>query len=127
MAKNGPKTKQLSAIQTGNIGVDSAPARGWLVGHFIDEAAGGLRHSDNVEIKWGTHRAGEGRDEWVAGEARTTICILVSGVIELEFGDRTIRLAQAGDYVMWGNGTTHRWRAIADTVAITVRWPSIVV
>lgn len=111
------------SIETGNAVVDSTETRGWFVGHFIDQALG-LRHSDDVELKWGVHKAGEAREEWVTGETRTAIAILVSGESEMEFRDQTIKLSQAGDYVMWGEGTDHKWRIIQDSVVLTIRWPS---
>jgi len=35
--------------------------------NFIGESLG-LRHTDDVELKWGVHKAGEAREEWVKGE-----------------------------------------------------------
>lgn len=109
-------------IQVGNAAIDAH--RGWFVGNFID-AKLGLRHSGDVEIKWGVHSAGEERPEWATSETRTSIGILVSGRFEMMFRDRTALLAKPGDYVMWGKGTDHKWRILAnDTVVITIRWPS---
>ena len=111
-------------INTGNAAADSDKTRGWLVGHFIEQSVG-LRHSNDVEIKWGIHKAGEARKEWVTGETRTAIAILMSGQSEMEFRDRTVQLSEPGDYVMWGEGTDHRWRIIQDAVVLTIRWPSL--
>jgi hypothetical protein len=109
-------------IQTGNAELDAK--NGWFIGSFIDEKLG-LRHSDDVEIKWCKHTAGEERPEWVTGEVRTAICILISGTFEFEFRDQTVRLSKPGDFVMWGKGCDHRWRTIDDSIVLTVRWPSI--
>jgi hypothetical protein len=68
-------TEQLPT-QAGNIELDAADTRGWLIGHFIDEKHG-LRHSDDVELKWAVHKADEAREEWVTGETRTAIGILI--------------------------------------------------
>lgn len=109
-------------IQVGNAEAD-AVERGWFVGHFIDKKLG-LRHSDDVEIKWGIHQIAEERADWATGETRSTICILISGQLEVMFRDRTVVLSKPGDFVMWGRGTDHKWRASAGTTTISVRWPS---
>lgn len=113
----------MSRIVTGNAGVDSQPTRHWLVGHFIP--AHNIRHSNDVEIKWATHRQGDERSEWVTGEKRTSIALLISGTVTMEFRDRKCKLAAPGDYVLWGVGVDHRWSAAADSVVITIRWPSV--
>ena len=109
----------MTDIYSGNAVVDGRDTRGWIVGSFIPE---GIRHSDNVEIKWGTHTAGEARDTWVTGEQRTTVCVLISGKFVMQFRDQNVILETAGDYVMWGEGTDHKWQAQADSVVLTVRW-----
>lgn len=114
----------MNNIQTGNAVIDSKDTRGWLVGHFIKDQLD-LRHSKDVEIKWAFHPAGESRVEWVTGESRTSIGILISGKFSVEFRDRTLVFDKQGDYVMWGLGTDHKWRALEDSVWLTIRWPSI--
>jgi hypothetical protein len=111
-----------SNIQIGNAKVDAK--RGWFVGHFIDEKLG-LRHSDDVELKWGVHPAGDGRAEWATGDVRSTISILISGKFEITFRNRTVTMSEPGDFVMWGEGEDHKSRALDDSVVLTVRWPSI--
>lgn len=113
----------MPQIQTGNAKIDAAQ-RGWFVGHFIDEKFG-IRHSDDVEMKWAEYTEDEERPEWVTGETRTAICILITGYIELAFRDKNVALTKPGDFVMWGPGTDHKWRAKKGTTALTVRWPSI--
>lgn len=114
----------MMSIQTGNAAVDGADHRGWLVGNFIEEKFG-LRHTDDVEVKWGVMKAGETRSEWVTGETRTTVGILISGAFVMEFRDQTLSFDTPGDYVMWGPGTDHKWRAPEDCTWLTIRWPSI--
>jgi len=111
-----------SNIQIGNAAVDAQ--RGWFVGSFIDEKLG-LRHCDDVELKWGTHSAGEERSEWGTGETRTAVSILISGKFEIMFRDRVVTMSKPGDFVMWGKGDDHKWRTLEDAVVLTVRWPSI--
>ncbi len=98
---------------------------GWFVGHFVDPAAG-PRHSLDVEVKWSEHAAGDTPDQVVLGDWRTTLTALISGRFEVVVdGDRTV-LERPGDYVIWAPAATrwHSWRALADSVMLTVRWPS---
>jgi hypothetical protein len=114
----------------GNAGKDAGARRGWIVGHFVDDA-GNLHHSKDVEVKWGVHPAGDERTEWAPGIHDRTLLILVSGRWRLELAPEehepteTILLDTPGDYVVWEQGINHRWRAEADSVMITVRWPSL--
>jgi quercetin dioxygenase-like cupin family protein len=108
----------------GNAAEDGRQTRGWLLGHFI-EPAGEVRSTKDVEVKWGIHPAGEKRAAWTADDQRTTLVMLVEGqfVVHLAAGDAP--LTQQGDYVVWGPGIDHSWEALADSVVVTVRWPSL--
>ena len=110
-------------IQTGNAELDSVDTRGWFVGSFIEEKFG-LRHTEDIELKWGVLKAGDARDEWVTGETRTTIGILISGKFTMEFREQLLTFDKPGDYVMWGPGTDHKWHSPEDAVWLTIRWPS---
>jgi quercetin dioxygenase-like cupin family protein len=109
----------MSRIYIGNAKDDGRETRGWVVGNFIPQ---GLRHSRNVEVKYGVHAKGETRTEWVSGEERTTLFILQSGRFAMKFRDNEAVLEQPGDYVMWGPSVDHRWEALEDCIGITVRW-----
>ena len=115
----------MTSWYTGNANDDGEKYRGWLVGHFVAE--GDIRTSDAVEVKWGVHPAGQDRpDGWSVGEMRSTAIILVSGRMRTELSDGgTAVLDRPGDYMVWGPGIDHTWRAEEDTVLITVRWPSL--
>lgn len=108
----------------GNAQDDSAPFNDWLIGHFVS-TTGGLRHSDDIEIKWGVHPRGAGDDRWTVNRLATSISILVSGVDRITLPHRAFTLSNPGDYLIWGPGMPHRWQAVEDSVVITVRWPSI--
>ena len=110
-------------IYTGSAPVDGPSNAGWLLGHFLP--SDDPRHSDEVEIKWGVHPAGERRAEWVRGEDRTAILFLISGRFTLEFPDRRVTLARPGDYVLWGKGVDHSWHSEEESIVLTVRWPSV--
>jgi hypothetical protein len=112
-------------------GFQRSDRRGWLIGHFIEDATD-PHYSKDVEIKWGVHPAGDERTEWSAGRHERTILILVSGRWRLELAapdqhekPTTLTLDTQGDYVLWERGVDHRWLAERASVVITVRWPSM--
>jgi quercetin dioxygenase-like cupin family protein len=77
-----------------------------------------------VEVKWGVHPAGEKRDRWTSDDRRTTLSVLVQGEFRIDLTEGSRILATQGDYALWGPGIDHSWEALADSVVITVRWPS---
>lgn len=109
--------------ETGNANDVGKDRRGWIVGHFVDDPPG-IRTTEDVEIKWAHHPAGEERMSWVTDEYRTTIIFLVHGRFRIELPEENVLLKNEGDYLMWGAGTDHLWRAEEDSVVVTVRWPS---
>ncbi|SCG74113.1 cupin domain-containing protein [Micromonospora inositola] len=111
------------SVYVGNAGVDGAADAGWLLGHF--KPPGDVRHSTEVEVKWGVHRAGEARSRWATGERRTALLVLISGRFRVELPDRAVVLGTPGDYVVWGRGVDHSWYAERESVVLTVRWPSV--
>jgi hypothetical protein len=110
-------------IYVGNADVDASGDRGWLMGHF--KSPGDPRHSTDMEIKWSRHPKGDRRAQWVRGEERTAVLILISGRFHVELPDRTVVLTTPGDYVLWGRGVDHSWVAEESSVVVTVRWPSL--
>jgi len=111
-------------ISAGNAFADGDKHRGWLVGNFI-EPPDSVLNSGDVEIKWGVHPAGDERADWTTGETRTSFMVLISGRFIQRLPDRQVELIKPGDYVSWGPGVVHAWRAIEDSVLLTVRWPSV--
>ncbi|WP_250030664.1 signal peptidase I [Paractinoplanes maris] len=111
-------------IYVGKADLDAPEEQGWLLGYF--RPADDPRHSPDVEIKWGRHPKGDRRAQWVTGEERTALLVLIRGRFHMEFPDRTVILTDPGDYVVWGRGVDHSWLAEEeDTVVLTVRWPSV--
>lgn len=111
-------------VYVGRAGEDAARNQGWLLGHFVP--ADELLHTDDVEVKWGVHPAGDRRAAWATDERRTALLVLIRGAFNIELRDRTVVLREPGDYVVWGPGEDHSWRALeADTTVLTVRWPSL--
>ncbi len=109
-------------VYVGNAAADAPARRGWLLGHFM--AVGDIRHSTDVEVKWGVHPRGDQRARWVAGEQRTAMIVLVSGRFRIELPGRAVVLASQGDYLVFG-GIDHSWQAEEDSVVLVVRWPSV--
>jgi quercetin dioxygenase-like cupin family protein len=109
-------------VKFGNVALNANKHRGWFIGHFVGDASD-LEHTDEVEVKWGTHRKGEDRAQWSSNQA-TTMSVLIRGRFTLTFADTVYVLAAEGDYVIWAPGVLHRWRADEDTLILTVRWPS---
>ncbi|MGC4896776.1 signal peptidase I [Micromonospora sp. DT31] len=110
-------------VYVGNAALDGAADAGWLLGHF--KPVGDVRHSSEVEVKWGVHPAGEARSRWATGERRTALLVLISGAFRIELPDRTVVLRAPGDYVVWGRGVDHSWYAERESTVLTVRWPSV--
>lgn len=107
----------------GNAAEDTKDDRGWLLGHFI-RPTDDVRHTNDVEVKWGTHPAGEKRAEWTTGDQRTNLLLLVHGEFRIDLTEGSRVLSTQGDYVLWGPGIDHSWEALSDSVVIAVRWPS---
>jgi quercetin dioxygenase-like cupin family protein len=94
--------------------------------HFVDPSLGGaVRSTEVLEIKWGVHPAGQERPEWTSGERRTTLVLLVNGRFRIDLTVGRTTLVRQGDYVVWGSGIDHSWRAEEDSIVVTVRWPSL--
>ena len=51
--------------------------------------------------------------------------LLVAGQFRLDLTVGSITLQRQGDYVVWGPGIDHCWQAEQDSIAITIRWPSV--
>ena len=108
---------------SGNAAVDGLENRGWILGHFIDQAAG-VRSSKDVEVKWGIHPVGDKRSEWTADDRRTTLVVLVEGNFRVDLTAGSVALEKQGDYAVWGPGIDHSWEALSESIVLTVRWPS---
>lgn len=116
-------SRVTDGVYVGRAAVDGAAEQGWLLGHFMPP---GIRHTGAVEVKWGVHPAGDRRAAWAVAETRTALLVLIRGAFDVELRDRTVELRETGDYVVWGPGRDHSWRAWQDdTVVLTVRWPSV--
>jgi hypothetical protein len=107
----------------GNTAVDGEEREGWIVGPLLESED--VRRSNDVEIKWGIHAAGEWREAWFDDADRTTLVVLISGRFRIDLSVGSAVLAEQGDYAVWGHGIGHAWRAEQDSVVVTVRWPAV--
>lgn len=113
----------------GNAFRDGAATRQWFLGPFLDARAG-LRATDRLEVKWGVHPRGQERADWAPSGSTVTLSVLVRGRFRIGFrgpGDdvesRNVDLSEEGDYAIWSPEVEHTWRALEDSVVLTVRWP----
>jgi hypothetical protein len=111
----------MSGIELGNADDEGRARGGWFLGHFIPS---GLRMTHDVEVKWGSHAAGERRETWGVNRRATTLSILVRGRFRITFPDREVVLEREGDYALWAPGIPHTWCAEEPSTIVTVRWPS---
>jgi hypothetical protein len=111
------------SIETGNAHQDGSAYRGWLLGHFVTPA-GSLRNTGDVEVKFRALRRGESRARSIEGDVRTTLCLLISGRLRIQFegGDEVV-LSREGDYAIW-QGEGHTWQVEEDGLEVVIRWPS---
>jgi hypothetical protein len=107
----------------GNAKEEGAKRKGWFLGHFITPEDD-LRSTEELEVKWGVHQAGDSRTEWAVNNQAATLSILIHGEFRLQFEDREIILSREGDYVLWCAGVPHTWVAKTDCTILTVRYPS---
>ncbi len=107
----------------GNAQVESVNRWGWFLGHFVTPRDD-PRSTSLLEVKWGVHKAGDGRREWAVNAEATTLSILIQGRFRLQFPEQEFLLSREGDYVLWLPGVSHSWLAEEDSTVVTVRWPS---
>jgi hypothetical protein len=112
----------------GNAEVDQVRNTGWFVGQFVPLELG-LRHQNDVELKWGIHPDGDKRSHPGANGNGTTISILIRGTLHvaLHIGGepQMVTLQKEGDYIIFGPDIVHSWEAVGDTVIVSVRFPSV--
>jgi len=107
----------------GNASVEGANRWGWFLGHFITPTDD-PRSTPLLEVKWGVHKAGDGRNQWATNVEATTLSILINGRFRLQFPEQEFVLSREADYVLWCPGVPHYWSAEEDSTVVTVRWPS---
>jgi uncharacterized cupin superfamily protein len=108
----------------GNAKEEGGKRGGWFLGHFITPEDD-PRSTEELEVKWGIHQAGDSRTQWAVNNQAATLSILIHGEFRLQFEDREIILSREGDYVLWSAGVAHTWIAQTDCTILTVRYPSM--
>lgn len=128
------------SIYSGNARNDGADFNGWFIGSLGDWCAqngitrppGGiaLRDTGQLEVKWGSHLAGQLRPGgWAGCTDKYCLSLMVRGDFTWKFRspqdpEREVayRLVSEGDYLLWREQVEHTWQAQADSVILTVRW-----
>lgn len=116
-------SRATGAPYFGNADSEGASTRGWILGHF--RPAEGPMHSREVELKWCSHAQGETRPEWSPASDVRTLNVLIRGRLVLLFPEQEVVLAREGDFVCFGPGIAHSYRAEQESLVLTVRWPSV--
>ena len=120
-AEIGPAITCGNAIEEGRENRGS----GWFIGYFISPLNGDACCQD-IEVKWGIHRAGEEKLGIGTNRSCKTISLLVRGRFTLIFPNHgDVVLATEGDYIIFGADIPHSWRAEEDSTIISIRWPSV--
>jgi hypothetical protein len=102
-----------------------AQTRGWFIGHFLPSEAG-PRKDPRIEVKWGVHASGEFASAASYNQTATTVAVPIQGKYEIGFPEHgeVAVLENPGDYVLFQSNVVHTGRSLADSVIITIRWPS---
>ena len=99
--------------------------RGWFIGSFL-RADRKLCCASGVEVKWGHLSENECRPQGPEASSLWTLTLLVAGRFAVDFpgvADQVI-LEERGDYVLYAPGVSHDWKALKESVVVTLRWPS---
>ncbi len=113
----------MQQVIFGNAADKGANLGGWFLGHFITPTDD-PRATEDLEVKWGVHKAGDCRSQWAVNNEAATLSILIHGKFHLQFEEQEVILSHEGDYVLWSAGVSHIWLAETDCTIVTVRWPS---
>lgn len=142
----------LEGLEHGNawaLRQPEQPSTNWVVGDHIaippdslrfvghgrsgcgpgGDSGGGGEPLEGLAIKWFQHTP-EDDPGWGRGKptsvGRTLSLLAGPGAFELSFRRDgrtcTLVLEQPGDFVIWGEGLEHRWRALEPSTVLTVRW-----
>jgi len=86
------------------------------------------RQSGNVQIKWYCHPEGHESPEKPADPDWKTISVLIEGIFSIWCGHgaaaawKQYILKEPGDYLLWDTTESHKWKAIKNSVILTVRY-----
>jgi hypothetical protein len=115
----------MLTIKQGNFNIESEKNGQWIMGHFIEP--GSPFHNTDFEIKFAKHAKGERKVQTRSKKNVKTLGILIYGKfsVALTKEKRTINLAKEGDYIFYNSMVPHVGTALADTLLLVIRWPSI--
>jgi hypothetical protein len=115
-------------------------SKNWIIGHFKSDP---MMRSQDVEVKWDTLEKYAENEAFAAQAEGMTVSILIRGHMMYEFrgppkthvGNLGVAakteyehhkeyLSNEGDFVIWKPLVYHWWKALEDSLVVTVRWPS---
>jgi hypothetical protein len=130
---------RATLIQSGNGITDGGG--GWFIGNF--QAINTRRHRENILVKYGIHHAGQECahpfDPQEKQPYKATVSILVEGGPfvhwfrndpdkKVPFSDGTTEdvrvLERVGDYLIYEPAALHNWKALGNSVVITMQFPT---
>ncbi len=135
---------ELEGLEVGNawaLRSPDEPHTNWILGdhpaipahslRFLRHGGhpGGGQVVENLAMKWFVHTPSD-PPEWGVGKpistGRSLSLLAGEGAFELHFQrgaeERIVLLENPGDFVLWGPGLAHHWRAIKPSAVITLRW-----
>ena len=115
--------KLPAGVEYGSAYLDGESHRRWFLGHFFPTDS--PRHFDDISMKWSSNPRGTTNGEVGTNKVAHSIAILVRGKVQVEFPGANLTLSRLGDYVLWKPKVPHSWTALEDTIALSVRWPSL--
>ncbi|OGC88930.1 hypothetical protein A2419_01035 [Candidatus Adlerbacteria bacterium RIFOXYC1_FULL_48_26] len=118
---------KLGVVSAYSATAVAAEHRGWPLGQFVTDI-NGTPLTEAFEVKAGTLKVGEVRDEWSSGEGDAFMLVL-SGACEttfdLEGNDDPANfhtvVSRAGDALFWNNAVPHKRRTLEETQYVFVR------
>jgi hypothetical protein len=121
-------------FKRGNAFLEGSDSKDWFIGHWLPKNS--IKHDPRLEVKLSEHKESyQNMSKEMDGKAHkdcTTLTMLISGrFTQIMPGAKPkerkeVKLRNMGDYVMWGPGVDHGWRAEEEgTIMLTIRWPSI--
>ena len=112
-------------IQQGNFKAESQQHRQWIMGHFLEP--GSPFHNTNFEVKLAKHPQGEIIEQKNSKPNVKTLAILIYGKFSVKFiaDNKTLVLEKEADYLFYDQVVPHIGTALADSLLVVIRWPSI--
>jgi hypothetical protein len=94
----------------------------WFVGHFQPD--GDPRKVSELCVSLSSEKKGWRRGMWGGQKVATTFSFIVSGVLRVDFPEKSVILRQ-GDYLLFAPNVDHHVEVLEDATWLSCRAPSI--